>query len=124
SEARFGGLISKLISWRYPRSLVVSPSQGVADDLEQRFNVRRTRVIPHGVDAENIRALAEENVDGELPSVPYIVACGRLTAANDYPTPLRACAIARDGGLRDPLVIVGDGEERPELEKLIDELKL
>jgi glycosyltransferase involved in cell wall biosynthesis len=121
-ESMFGGLIAQLLRWRYPRNIVVSPSQGVAEDLVQNFNVRRVRVIPHGVDAENIRALAEQPAD--VPPGNFIVACGNFTVAKDYPTMIRAYALARQAGLTEDLVIIGDGEERAKVQQLIRELKV
>ncbi|MGB7158482.1 MAG: glycosyltransferase [Tepidisphaeraceae bacterium] len=122
SDSRFGGVIRQLIRWRFPRSPVIGPSTGVARDLQVHFGVRRAEVIPHGVDAERIRALAARRVDDVPVSAPYLVTCGRLTAAKDYPTLLRAYAVARKRGLAEPLVLVGDGEERAALESLTREL--
>lgn len=55
---------------------------------------------------------------------PVILAAGRLTAQKDFPTLLRALALARDvrPGLR--LLLLGEGPERPALEALRDELGL
>lgn len=52
---------------------------------------------------------------------PVIVAVGRLTEQKDYPTLLRAFARARQS--RDcRLIILGDGELKPELERIACEL--
>jgi glycosyltransferase involved in cell wall biosynthesis len=125
-DSRFPKIIGTLMRWRYPRSgTVVAPSRGVIDDLRDAFGVRDTRLIPHGVNLCRIRELASEPV-GALPTTkPYIVAVGRLTLAKDYPNLLRAFAQARGQGMMDAdLMIVGDGEERANVERVIDELKL
>lgn len=110
-----GGVIGRLVRSRFPRSPVICPSSGVADDLRERFGVRQPIVIPHGVDQDRLHALAGQSVADIPASRPYLVACGRLTAAKDYSTLLSAYARARLGGLRDPLVIVGGGEEEAAL---------
>jgi len=66
--------------------------------------------------------MAEEGVLDLPGGRPYVVACGRLTAQKDYPTLLRAYAKARAGGVGEDLVIVGEGEDRAELEKLAESL--
>ncbi len=124
----FEGFIRRLIRSRYPRHVVVSPSAGVSSDLRGQFGVTRSEVIPHGIDVERIVALSRRPVD-DLPvpcGEPYFVAIGRLTRAKDYPTMLRAYALARaePGRLRQPLVIIGDGEEQSALRSLAGSLGL
>jgi glycosyltransferase involved in cell wall biosynthesis len=123
-DSQVGGVMSTLIRLLYPRRVVVTPAAGVAEDLRHRFGVPDADVIPHGVDGERIRELALMPVD-DLPVVgSYIVACGRLTAAKDYPTMLRAYAIARQRGFVDPLVIIGGGEDRSASQALSRDLRL
>ena len=123
TESRFGPLISMLMRWIYPKHTIVAPTQGVADDLAKNFDIRRSVVIPHGVDVDAIRLQADqETVD--IPAFPYIVSVGRLTAAKDYPTLLQAFAAAKSHGLAEQLVIIGEGELRVSLTKLRDELHL
>jgi glycosyltransferase involved in cell wall biosynthesis len=114
----FGGITAALARRRYRRHTVVAPSPGVADDLREDFGVRDAVVIPHGVDAARLRELAEAPVTDLPPPGSYLVACGTLTAAKDYPTLLRAYAAARKRGLREDLVVLGDGEERAPLDRL------
>src|SRR3954467_13015547 len=52
TESRFAKPISLLMRWIYPRHTIVAPTQGVADDLQNNFDIRRTTVIPHGVDVD------------------------------------------------------------------------
>ncbi len=121
-SGRFPRVIGQLMRLGYPRRPIVVPAQGVADDLKKSFGVRDVKVIPHGVDIARIQELAEERPE-DLPTArPYMVACGRLTAQKDYPTLLKAYAKAKTHGITEDLVIVGDGEDRAELERLVDEL--
>jgi glycosyltransferase involved in cell wall biosynthesis len=110
--------------WLYPfADMVVAVSMGVAEDLRGLgIPDDRIRVIHNPADPERLRHLA--GVGPALPSlegVPYVIALGRLTKAKDYPTLLRAYAASK---LRHShrLVIVGEGEERADLERLICEL--
>src|SRR5205814_6456762 len=122
-DAKFRAIITAMIKRIYPRHVVVAPSRGVVDDLRERFGVRSARLIYHGVHADRIARLADEPAD-DIPNDDYIVAVGRLTAAKDYPTMLRAYALARDEGVKLSLVIVGGGEEQAALEHLIGTLGL
>ena len=114
----------RAMRWLYPcADMIVAVSRGVAEDLRGLgIPDDRIRVIHNPVDPERLRHLA--GVGPVLPSlegVPYVIALGRLTKAKDYPTLLRAYAASK---LRHShrLVIVGEGEERADLERLIREL--
>ena len=122
--SRFAGLIGRLMRWRYPKRAIVVPTRGVAEDLQRNYGVAGAKVIPHGVDAEAIRAMAAEEVADVAPGRPYIVACGRLTAQKDYPTLLEAYAMARRRGVEEDLVIIGDGEEKERLERMAQRLSV
>ncbi len=123
AESKFGKMIGTMMRLVYPRHRVIAPTQGVADDLAENFNVPGARVIPHGVDVETIRQKARETPP-DLPKRPYMMAVGRLTSAKDYPTLLKSFADIRPRGIEEDLVIVGDGELREELLKLSDKLGL
>ncbi|MBM3146152.1 MAG: glycosyltransferase [Chloroflexi bacterium] len=105
-------------------------SQGVADDIIGVTKISPERV--HRIYNPALPPLAElaqkieTPVDHAwlLPEAPqFVLAVGRLSAAKDYPTLLRAFARVRRE--RDTnLLILGDGEKRAELENMIDELGL
>jgi len=120
--ARCRRTIRAIIRWRYNKAPVVAPARGVADDLRRNFAVADVTVIPHGIDAQRILDLADQPA-ADLPADhPYLLAAGRLVSQKDYPTLLRAFAIAAGQGLREDLVILGDGDDRPVLENLAGEL--
>jgi glycosyltransferase involved in cell wall biosynthesis len=122
-DARFPRIIRRVMRSTYPSRVVVGPTDGVTHDLREHFGVARATTIPHGIDADGIRAAAQaEPPDVAQVGSDYIVACGRLTAQKDYPTLLRAFAAARSRGLDGLLCVVGDGEERLALEALSREL--
>ncbi|HEV8607664.1 MAG TPA: glycosyltransferase [Tepidisphaeraceae bacterium] len=123
AESRFRRIISILMRLIYPRHSLVAPTHGVAEDLADNFDIKRTHVIPHGIDIESIRSQAQHEPDDLLQS-PYIIAVGRLTPAKDYPTLLHAYSDAQSKGLEEHLLIIGDGELRDSLLKLSTDLGL
>ena len=117
--------IRRAIPHLYRRAdAVVALAQGVADDLQaQAPGLRgRIRVIHNaGYDDGALRAAAEPLPEAEGVARPLLVACGRLTPQKDYPTLLRAFARVRRS-VPATLWIVGEGEQRGELEALAGEL--
>lgn len=112
--------------WLYRRTdAVIAVSNGVAEDLHGLgVPSDSIRVIQNPVNQERLRDLAR--IGPVLPGVddtPYVIAIGRLTEAKDYPNLLRAYAVS---SLRNShrLVIVGDGEQRANLESLVRDIGL
>ena len=103
-------------------------SHGVSDSLATSIGVPRDRIttIYNPVVTRHLRVGMSQRpnhpwlLDG---GAPVILAAGRLTPQKDYPTLLKAFARLAE---RRPcrLVILGEGECRHELEKLVDDLKL
>ncbi len=127
SRTEGGPLLARLIRIFYPwaRS-VVAVSHGAADDIARTSGVPRdrVRVIYNPVITPEVLGQIGETPDhpwlaAEQPGV--ILGVGRLTAAKDFPTLIRAFAeVRRQRDVR--LIIVGEGEERHGLEALIREL--
>jgi len=122
-------LMPFLIRTFYPcADVVVTVSHGVAEDLIARTGLpaEKIRVIYNPVITPELFAKAEETLDhpwfhpGEIP---VILGIGRLTKQKDFPTLIRAFALVRK---EHParLMILGEGEERPNLEALVRELGL
>ncbi len=113
----------------YPRNdAVIAVSRGVAEDFLELAPLppSRLHVIPNPVVTPGIEHLAA--LDPEHPWLapgqpPLLLAVGRLHPQKDYPTLLRACA-ALPRNLAWRLLILGEGEQRPYLERLIGELGL
>jgi glycosyltransferase involved in cell wall biosynthesis len=117
----------RLAPYLYRRAdAIIAVSGGVADDLSASTGLARQRieVINNPVVTEQTLVLARE--DFRHPwfgpgAPPVIVAAGRLAAAKDYPTLLRAFAKLR-GRRPCRLMILGEGELLSDLTALAREL--
>lgn len=99
-------------------------SEAVREALEQWApGVRgKTVVVPNGIDIDRIqRAVAADRHDvvGQN-DVPVILSVGRFEAAKDHATLLRALPLVPEAHA----VLVGDGSQRQEMERLADALGL
>jgi glycosyltransferase involved in cell wall biosynthesis len=116
-------LVSRIYPWA---NCIVASSHGVADDFLRYTEVSPTlvRTIYNPVITDSILKQALKPVEHPFfgdGQPPVMVAFGRLTAAKDYPTLLKAYARVRKTRPAR-LVIIGEGEGRPALEDLIVEL--
>ncbi len=117
------GLWPRLLRTFYPwAATVIAVSQGAADDLARTAGFPRelVEVVYNPVITPSMVAQARQVPDHpwfgpEEP--PVILGVGRLTRQKDFPTLLRAFAeVRRERPLR--LMILGEGEERSQLEEL------
>jgi len=105
---------------------IVANSQGVANDLCALTGLppSRVTVIPNPVAFEILETLASDPVDHpwiRQHDLPVILAVGRLTEQKDFATLLRAFSkVLPERPAR--LIILGEGEDRDELEELCREL--
>jgi glycosyltransferase involved in cell wall biosynthesis len=81
---------------------------------------RKINVVYHGVDVEKF----SPGEPTERGSPPQILSVGRLVEKKGFPELLRACAILRSKGHDFRCLIIGEGPERPVLEKQIRHLEL
>ncbi|WP_280570360.1 glycosyltransferase [Chromohalobacter sp. 296-RDG] len=109
----------------YQNRHLVAVSEGVAETVRQaialwRFSPASLETIPNPCPVEDIRQamLAPEP---DIPAEPYIVNVARMVSAKDQALLLRAYAYS---GVTMPLVLVGDGCERPNLEALASDLEI
>ncbi|MFO7645988.1 MAG: glycosyltransferase [Desulfosarcina sp.] len=112
--------------WYAQADAVVAVSEGVADEIAAVAQIPRAQihVIHNPIDADRIARQAETKPDHpwfQPGQPPVLLAAGRLHLQKDYPTLLRAFAsLRKERNLR--LAILGEGHERPRLEKLIGDL--
>lgn len=107
---------------------VVAVSNGVADDAARMTGFPRERidVIYNPVITPGLLARAAESFDHPWFSrgePPVLLSVGRLTKQKDYGLLIRAMEKVRQSQPAR-LIILGEGEERPALEKLIANLGL
>jgi glycosyltransferase involved in cell wall biosynthesis len=122
-------LYPSLIRRLYPRAdEVVAVSEGVAEDLAARTGLPRAAVR---VEKNPIRVGALRAAGREQPSrqwfadggPPTILSVGRLTRQKDFENLVRAFRAVRDSGPAH-LLVLGEGEDREDLERLVAELGL
>lgn len=107
--------------------VVVAVSQGVAEDLRAYLarGLPNLRVIYNPVLVDDIASKANEKVEHPWlqsgHSIPVVLAVGRLTEAKNYPLLINAFSLLLKQQ-RAKLIILGEGEQRPMLEKLISTL--
>jgi len=130
SSVHNSGLAYRCLSrMLYPQSDgVIAGSNGVMEDLVRYYRVSKTKAffIRNPLDITLIRRQAKEKVvhpwllnnDGSL-----IVSVGRLTAAKDFVTLIKAFKLIRDERA-SKLIIIGEGECRETLEEKVTELGL
>ncbi len=118
-----------LARWCYPWAEgIVAVSHGVANDLAQTIGMDRSHidVIYNPVITPELYEQADEPLshtwfsDGQGP---VILGVGRLATQKNFPLLIRAVARVRE---QRPvrLLILGEGEDRPELEALVHDLGL
>ena len=121
------GTVLKMMRRLYPKAdRIVAVSQGVADDLISLLNLphEKVTVIYNPVVTPELFEQAKQPVSHpwfEQNQLPVILAVGRLTRQKDYLTLFRAFSLVRQ--VRPAkLLILGEGEERANLERLAIEL--
>ena len=101
---------------------IIAVSEGVRTDLVESFGVAPQRVttLPNPYDLEQIARQAEAQPEIPLPD-RFMVSAGRFVGAKGFDDLINAYAIAQPD---IPLVILGEGPDRPQLETLIATLGL
>jgi glycosyltransferase involved in cell wall biosynthesis len=123
-RGRRSTLLPALMRWTYPwADHIVAVSTGVASDLQARLGLPACRIttIHNPIVSPDLPRLA-----AQCPGHPWlaegappvILGVGRLSRQKDFTTLIRAVAKVR---ARRPvrLIVLGDGEERPQLEALV-----
>lgn len=122
-------ILPLFVSCFYPfADNIVAVSQGLARDLETEFKLKPNliKTIYNPIINVNLLDKAQESLNhswftDEQP--PVILGVGRLCQEKDFPTLIRSFALVRKQR-NTRLMILGEGEERSHLEKLIQELGL
>jgi glycosyltransferase involved in cell wall biosynthesis len=108
----------------------VCPSDGVSQDLQEKyfFDSDEIKVVPNPMDIQTILRKSQLQEEVYLPerfdpSHPLIIAVGRLTKPKNFPLLIHAFSLVRNK-IDARLVILGEGEDRQDLEALVKELGL
>lgn len=124
-----GPITKLLMRLLYPRAdHVIAVSRGVASDLVDNVGLpdSRVQVIFNPVHIDHIQRLSSKELNHPwfLPGQPpVILGVGRLAPQKDFPTLLKAFAIVRRQ-VRAHLVILGEGKDRTNLERLVHSMAL
>lgn len=123
-EGLFGLLRPFIYRTLYPRfETVICQSGDMRDDLVKAFSLppENLRIIPNPVDIDRIIRLADEGPPPPRPSDrTFLVFAGRLTRQKGVDLLLRALAVLPRKTRH--LAILGDGPEKPALQRLAKEL--
>jgi glycosyltransferase involved in cell wall biosynthesis len=112
---------SVLVKFTYHRvKNVIAVSEDVASILRSDYGLKNVSRIYNPVDVEDITTEVDEPYQHPKP---YIVALGRFHEVKRYDLLINAYSSSKMQQDCD-LVIVGDGELRPELEAQVEQLKL
>ncbi|WP_218080018.1 glycosyltransferase [Anthocerotibacter panamensis] len=124
-----GWLRPQLVRWFYPwADQIITASQGVAEDLAQisGLPLGEMRVIYNPVVTPRFLQMVQQPVPHPWFAAgqpPVILGVGRLVRQKDFPTLIRSFAQIRPQ-VPARLVILGEGEERANLEFLVRQLGL
>ncbi|MUG92018.1 glycosyltransferase [Scytonema sp. UIC 10036] len=123
-RARF---VPPFMKWLYPNAdAIVGVSKGVAEDLQAQLGLAagKVSVIYNPVVNSELLKKAKTPLDNpwfQEGDPPVFLAVGRLTEQKDFPTLIQAFALLRKQRLAR-LLILGEGECRAELERMIHRL--
>lgn len=106
---------------------VVVPSRSIEEMLRQRYGIEQNvSVIPTGVDTERFGGVSKREARrriGRDPEETLLVSAGRLAKEKNFEVLLRALNWL-PSELNWKLMILGEGDLRPHLETLVEQLQL
>ena len=106
---------------------LVAASSDVLDAVSATYPPirERSRVIPHGANSALLGSRDKREARVELgidPSLPVVLAIGRLVSKKGFEHLIRSMAGMRDTGAH--LYVIGEGPDRPRLEAAVSEVDL
>lgn len=107
---------------------IVAVSNGVADDMTINLGIQRARIVTiyNPVMLDDLINKARQALKHDWfvsDGIPVILSAGRLTPQKDFTTLIRAFSLVRKDK-RARLMILGEGELRGELTRMVNELGL
>lgn len=128
STSRRNRMRNRLASWLVRAVVTVSPSLGRNFCRYNGISLDRLRVVPYGVDVERFASVPADRIaafrsrQNIAPDAIVIGSVGRLVEQKDYPTQLRAFALAAARNPALVMLLLGDGPLRGEIEELAGSL--
>jgi glycosyltransferase involved in cell wall biosynthesis len=124
STSRRNRMRNRLAAWLVRAVVTVSPSLGRNFCRYNGIDLARLRVVPYGVDVQRFATVPADRIaafrdrHGLSRDAVVIGSIGRLVEQKDYPTQLRAFALAAARNPALVMLLVGDGPLRGEIETL------
>lgn len=112
--SELGRLQERWTHWMYRRVPFWVPSESTRDGLVGH-GVREVHVFPNGVDVEPLKALPAKDPTGVI----RLMTVSRLAPNKRVDHAVRCVGLLRQRGMPAELTVVGDGSERPALERLV-----
>jgi glycosyltransferase involved in cell wall biosynthesis len=128
STSRRNRMRNRLAAWLVRAVVTVSRSLGTRFCRYNGIDLARLRVVPYGVDVQRFATVPADQIaayrdrHGLSRDAVVIGSVGRLVEQKDYPTQLRAFALAAARNPALVMLLVGDGPLRAEIEALAREL--
>ena len=118
SRRRFSIVLGCLTAWLADR--VLAPSAVTADELRRDYGASEVSVVPNAT-APAARESSPVSADRERSTALFV---GRLRVRKGLEVALHALGVVSEQAPEARLMIAGDGEHRPRLERLVRELDL
>jgi glycosyltransferase involved in cell wall biosynthesis len=128
SSSRRNRWRNRAMSWLVRALVTVSPTLGQRFCRYNGIDLSRLRIVPYGVDVTRFSRVTGEQIAAFrarhqlAPDALVIASVGRLVEQKDYPTQLRAFALAAARDPRIVMLLVGDGPLRADCEKMVRDL--
>lgn len=123
SEAIHGGAENERKCYENFDAIVCVSETMKASFVKKYGMAEKVHVVYNVIDDEETRRKSEESVNLDLPR-PIFTLAGRLTQVKGYDRLVRICAKLRDMGYDFSVAVLGKGEEKENIKKLISENSL
>ena len=107
-------------------NVIVCVSPGVKTVMEEAFPKYADKmiVIENYVDADEIIVLSKQNTPIKKEKYPILATCGRLSREKGFDLAVEAASILKGKNIGFQWFFIGDGDERGNIEKMIDKYHL
>ncbi len=116
-----------LISLLYPKSYrIVAQTPQMAQEIEKHFGIKREKIVTqiNPIDKETIQKNLKERVEIFDTKYRNLVAVGRLSYQKGFDLLIQVMEKVIKEAPKTRLYILGEGEDREKLQKLIDDYRL